>query len=470
MANEISIVDKSQPSAVDIEQVVLGAILQDKNAIFDVAASLKPEMFHAEENRIVYNAILSLFNKKSPVDILTVTQELIRTKNLDQVGGPGFVPSLSGRVSSSANLDYHIKVIKEKYVRRKLISNSARIYRDSHDESHDIFDLLSKSERILSGVYTDIVEKKVNHISETVEAVSRQREEKKGESSLGILSSIKELDDITGGWSDTDLIILAARPGMGKTGALLTFVANAAKEGKKCLVFSLEMSQEQLVQRMISQESAISVTKIMRNELHESELKRVVASQDRISRWPVYIDDSSSMSVLELIAKSNQIKREHGLDMIFIDYLQLMSGDKKARTNREQEIGYITRSLKGLAKDFKVPVMALSQLSRDVEKRNKAHNRPGLSDLRESGSIEQDSDQVILLYRAEYYDKYAVDEGGNDLRGKAEMIVAKNRNGTTDTAHINYESWTTRFFGDISNALVPNSSFINSEEDFIDLF
>lgn len=435
---------KVMPSAIDIEELVLGAVLLEKGALDEVLSILTPECFYKEENRLIYKAICSLFEKSLPIDISTVTVELNRTNNLENVGGAYYILQLTNRIASSAHVEYHARIVKQHFVRRELIKKSSNIVNRAYEDSTDVFELLSETERLLSEITGSLSSKQVDHIAGAINRII-EKQRKSTEESSGISSGLYELDVITGGWNKTDLIIEAARPGMGKTGLVVTEVLTAAKNGIPVALFSIEMSEDQIGSRMLAQEAGISISRILRNKLSENEKISIEKKAIEISGLPIFIDDSPFLSTLELKAKARRLKRKQNIGLIVIDYLQLMTDGGKSK-NREQEVSNITRSLKALAKELNIPVIALSQLSRDVEKRNKKHPRPTLSDLRESGSIEQDADMVLFLYRPDYYDREACDESGNSLRGTAEIIVAKNRNGKTETAMVKFEEWTTRFY------------------------
>ncbi len=434
---------KTMPSAVDLEGMVLGAILLEKDALYEVMPILTAKSFYKEEHGIIYKAIVSLFDKSLPIDIVTVTNELKRTGNLNEFLSPYFITQLTNRVASAAHVEYHARIIKQEFIRRELIKKGAAITSQAYNDSVDIFDLLSDTEKSLSDIAGSLNSKQIQHVSTIVDAINEDRKNAKKDT-VGIQSGIRELDEITGGWNKTDLIILAARPGMGKSGAAITYILNAAKSGHPVGFFSLEMSEKQVVNRMISQEAGVSITRIKRNQLSDSEKIKLEKAGIEISKFPIYVDDTPAISIMELRAKARRLRNKYGIELIVIDYLQLMTDGGKNKS-RDQEIGGITKSLKGLAKEMLIPVIALSQVGREVEKKNKKHQRPALSDLRESGSIEQDSDIVIFIYRPEYYDKEACDESGNSLKGVAEKIVAKNRDGETKTAFTEFEAWTTRF-------------------------
>lgn len=434
---------KLMPSAVDLEEMVLGAILLEKDALYEVMPILTAKCFYNDDNRLLYGAIVSMFEKSLPIDIATITTELKRTGNLSNSLTPYYITQLTNRVASAAHVEYHSRLIKQQYIRRELIKKGSDIANKACSDSVDVLELLADTEKSLSDITGSLSSKQIQHVSNVVVSVNEDRKKAGEETVMGVLSGIKELDEITGGWGKTDSIILAARPGMGKTGLAITWVINAAKNGIPVGLFSLEMSEKQIVNRMLAQEGGVSVTSIKRNKLSEKEKVKLDKASVVISGLPIYIDDTPSLSILELKAKARRLKRKHAIGLIIIDYMQLMTTGGKG--SRDQEIGQISRALKGLAKELDIPIIPLSQVGREVEKKNKKHQRPTLSDLRESGSIEQDADIVIFIYRPEYYDKDACDEAGNSLKGVAELIVAKNRNGDTKTALCEFEAWTTRF-------------------------
>ncbi len=430
---------KVPPQAKDLEEAVLGAVMLEKAAFDAVVEILKPEAFYVESHQRIYRAMQSLANKSQPIDILTVVEELRGREELEMVGGPYYVTKLTNSVVSSANIETHSRIILQKFIQRELIRISGEIISDAYEDSTDVFDLLDQAE---SKIY-EVTSTHLRNNYETIDSVlvkTIQRIEDlrhKNEDITGVPSGFASMDRITYGWQPTDLIILAARPSVGKTAFALNLARNAALHPTKptpVAFFSLEMSAGQLVQRILSAESEIWLEKISRGKMEEHEMKQLYARGiQRLSQANIYIDDTPALNIFELRAKCRRLKNANNIGLIIIDYLQLMSGTSENRnSNREQEISNISRSLKGLAKELQVPIIALSQLSREVEKRKEGNKMPQLSDLRESGAIEQDADMVMFLYRPEYYD-ITQDEMGDNNRGETHVRIAKHRNGSLET-------------------------------------
>ncbi len=438
---------KVQPQALELEVAVLGAIMLDKEALTIVLDILQEESFYLEKHQLIYRSMLGLFERSQPVDILTVTEALKKDGSLESIGGPYYLVELTHAVGSSANIEYHARIIAQKFIQRELISNSTHVIRKAFEDTTDVFDLLDEAEQ---GLFR-IAERNMNRGYESMGALSsrlqKQIEElKKREDGLtGIPSGFTDLDHLTSGWQSSDLVIVAARPGMGKTAFTLSLAKNAALDFQRPVaIFSLEMSNLQLVQRLVSMEAEISGSKMRNGKLEEYEMQQLYTAIERLSEAPIYIDDTPGINIFEIRAKCRRMKMQHDIQLVIIDYLQLMSGGKDNRSgNREQEISSISRSLKSLAKELEVPVIALSQLSRAVEMRG-GMKRPQLSDLRESGAIEQDADIVSFIYRPEYY-QILEDEEGQSLKGIAEIIVAKHRNGALDTIKLKFTDKYARF-------------------------
>src|SRR6476660_42335 len=428
---------KVPPQAKDLEEAVLGAIMLEKGAFDNVVEILKPECFYVDSNQRIYKAMQSLANKSQPIDILTVVEELRMREELDLVGGPYYVTKLTNAVVSSANIEAHSRIILQKFIQRELIRISGEIISDAYEDSTDVFDLLDQAE---SKIY-EVTSTHLRNNYETIDSVlvkTIQRIEDlrhKNEDITGVPSGFPSLDRVTYGWQSTDLIILAARPSVGKTAFALNLARNAALHPTKptpVAFFSLEMSAGQLVQRILSAESEIWLEKISRGKLEEHEMKQLYARGiQRLSQAPLFIDDTPALNIFELRAKCRRLKNKHNIRMVIIDYLQLMSGTGENRNgNREQEISNISRNLKGLAKELSIPIIALSQLSRAVETR-KESKIPVLADLRESGAIEQDADMVLFIYRPESYEIYT-NEQGESTKGETHIKIAKHRNGALD--------------------------------------
>lgn len=440
--------DKVPPQARDIEEVLLGSMMLDKEAVAEVIDILKPESFYVEAHQHLFEAIHNLFSKSQPVDIITVTDQLRKNGKLDEVGGAYYVSQLTMRVGSTANVEHYARIVSEKYILRELIKNANEIIKDAYEDTTDVFELLDKAEKGLFGIAENNLRRSYDSMSNLVPAALKQIESisKDEKGVIGVPAGFMGLDRLTSGWQRSDLIILAARPAMGKTAFTLSLARNAAIDFKKPIAFfSLEMSSIQLVNRLISAETGISAEKLKRADLQPHEWMQLTTKVESLASAPIFIDDTPAINIFELRAKCRRLKMQHDIQMIVIDYLQLMSGtssDKKGG-NREQEISLISRSLKSIAKELEVPVIALSQLSREVEKRG-GDKRPQLSDLRESGSIEQDADMVIFLYRPEYYG-FDHDESGNPTQGVTEIIVSKHRNGALGTVKVKFISQNAKF-------------------------
>jgi replicative DNA helicase len=435
---------KVPPQAKDLEEAVLGAIMLEKTAFDTVVEILKPECFYVEAHQRIFSAAQSLSNKSQPIDILTVVEELRSREELEMVGGPYYVTKLTNAVVSAANIGAHARIILQKFIQRELIRISGEIIGDAYEDSTDVFDLLDDAESKLFEITNNHLRKDYNSIDtilvNTIKRIEDLRQ--RNEDVTGVPSGFSGLDRVTYGWQNTDLIILAARPAVGKTAFALNLARNAVMHPSKptpVALFSLEMSAGQLVQRILSAESEIWLEKIARGKMEEHEMKQLYARGiQRLSQAPLYIDDTPALNIFELRAKSRRLRNKHNIGLIIIDYLQLMSGTGENRNaNREQEISNISRNLKSLAKELNVPIIALSQLSRAVEQRGaKEGSRiPQLSDLRESGAIEQDADMVMFLYRPEYYDINSNAEGEN-IRGLTEVKIAKHRNGSLETVKL----------------------------------
>ncbi|MEL6192794.1 MAG: replicative DNA helicase [Bacteroidota bacterium] len=455
---------KLPPQALDMEEAVLGALMLEKDALHRVIDILQVDMFYKEANGLIYESILSLFQNSEPVDILSVKNVLTQSANLDKVGGAYYLTGLTNRVASAANIEYHARVIAEKHILRQLISISGQVIHKAYDETTDVFDLLDETEQHLFEVSETNLRRNYLGMPELVMQTLERLEEIRGKdtSVTGIPSGFIDLDKKTAGWQKTDLVIIAARPAMGKTALTLTLARNAAlRFGEPVAFFSLEMAGIQLTQRLICSESELDAQKVRTGRLEDYEWKQLITKIGSLSKSQIFIDDTPGLSIWDLRAKCRRLKAEKGIGMVIIDYLQLMSGSNSKNTNREQEIAGISRSLKEIAKELDVCVIALSQLSRAVESRG-GDKRPVLSDLRESGSIEQDADMVMFLYRPEYYG-FETDEEGNSTLGMAELIIAKQRNGPTGTVKLQfigqYGKFTDWSFG-------PNAEIENAYQEY----
>lgn len=434
------------PQAVDLEEVVLGALMLEKEAVNAVIDILSPEVFYKEAHQIIFAAIKDLFTKSEPVDILTVTNHLKSTNDLEAVGGPYYISQLTNRVVSSANIEYHTRIILQKYIQRQLIQISSETIKDAYEDSADVFDLLDNAENKLFQISENNLRRNYDQMPDLVKLAIDDIEKAKnaGSALRGVPSGYTELDRITQGWQKSDLIILAARPSMGKTAFALNMARNAAVDFDKPIAFfSLEMSSVQLVTRLISSETSLTADKLRSGQLAEYEWQQLNTKVSPLINAKIYIDDTPQLSVFDLRAKCRRLKQQHDIQMVFIDYLQLMTARTEKNGNREQEISNISRSLKSLAKELNIPVLALSQLSRNVESRP-GSKKPILSDLRESGAIEQDADMVIFIYRPEYYG-LSEDENQVSTKGKAIINIAKHRNGKLGDVELRFIGQYARF-------------------------
>lgn len=424
------------PQALDLEESVLGAVLIAKDALDSVIEILKPEVFYRESHQLIYEAVQQLYTKQEPVDTLTVVEQLRRNGKIEDVGGPSYIVQLTRKVLSSANVEYHARIVLQKFIQRELIQISSGIIKKAYEDTTDVFDLLNDSEEKLFGISekhlrynTSDLPKLLKMARENIDIASKIEN-----NLIGVPSGFTELDRFTSGWQNSDLIIIAARPAMGKTAFVLSLARNTAVINRKPVaVFSLEMSALQIATRLLAAESQVSSDRIRKGMLSNDEMTRINDALNVLSDAPIFIDDTPALSVFELRTKCRRLKQKNNISLIVIDYMQLMTGSTESGGTREQEISSISRSIKALAKELDVPILCLSQLSRNVEKRP-GNFRPQLSDLRESGSIEQDADIVIFLYRAEYYKL----EPENNIPGSAEIIISKHRNGPVGSLHLKF--------------------------------
>lgn len=453
-----------QPQAIDIEKVVLGALMIDKDAFTVVSEIIKPETFYEARHQKIYEAVQSLNLQEKPVDIMTVTEELRHKGTLEDVGGPAYVVELSSQVASSAHIEYHAHILAQKFLARQLIQFASMIETDAFDETVDVDDLMQKAEGALfeisqKNMLQDYVQ--IDTIVDQAHQLLLQASNREG-GLTGVPSGFRKLDDITAGWQPSDLVIIAGRPAMGKTSFALSIAKNVAVDYRKPIAFfSLEMNNVQLVNRLISNVCSIPGNKILNGQLTPDEWERFDSNIRKMQGAPIYVDDTPGLSIFELRTKARRLVREHGIELLMIDYLQLMNANGMRFNSRQEEVSTISRSLKGLAKELNIPVLALSQLSRAVEQRDGPEGkRPQLSDLRESGAIEQDADMVLFVHRPEYY-HILQDEKGNDLHGMAQIIIAKHRKGATGDVLLNFRGEYTRFSNpeDIDfNAPLPDDS------------
>ncbi|MFV5686435.1 replicative DNA helicase [Flavobacterium sp. GB2R13] len=433
---------KLQPQVLDLEEAVLGAMMIDKKGVDDVIDILQPDAFYKDAHKHIFEAIVQLFTETQPIDLLTVSAQLKKNAKLELAGGDFYLIQLTQKISSSAHIEFHSRIILQKFIQRSLIRISTEIIEDSYDETTDVFDLLDRAE---SKLY-EITQGNIKRSSETAQSLVLQAkkriEEIAGQEGLsGVATGFDKLDKITSGWQPSDLIIIAARPAMGKTAFVLSMARNMAIDfGMPVALFSLEMASVQLITRLISSETGLSSEKLRTGKLEKHEWEQLSTKVKNLEKAPLYIDDTPSLSIFDLRAKARRLVSQHGIRIIIVDYLQLMTagGNGKGGGNREQEISTISRNLKALAKELNVPVIALSQLSRAVETRGSS-KRPLLSDLRESGAIEQDADIVSFLYRPEYYkiDEWDDDEA-SPTAGQAEIMIAKHRNGSIENVRLKF--------------------------------
>ena len=434
------------PQAVEIEEQVLGAMLLEKEAISKVIEVLDEEAFHADRNRKIYQAIIALFERSEPADSITVAEELRRRGQLESVGGEVYLVELTMRVTSGANVEYHARIVLEKALMRKLITESGMIAGRAFSASEDAFDLLDQAEQAIFRISQWRLKRNFVSMDRAVHDTLEMLESIHGkhEGVTGVPTGFRDLDTLTGGWQRSDLVIIAGRPSSGKTALALSLASNAALHKSKPTtvgIFSLEMSIQQLIMRLLCAEARVDAHAVRTGRLPEDDWKRLSIAAGRLAKSSLFIDDSAGLGILELRAKARRLKAEHNVGLVIVDYLQLMQGPRNAE-NREKEISAISRSLKGLAKELDIPVIALSQLSRAVEGRT--DKRPILSDLRESGAIEQDADVVAFVHRPEMYVDPKSEKAG-DVRGRAEIIVGKQRNGPIDDVTLAFVNRYARF-------------------------
>ncbi|MFM1807305.1 MAG: replicative helicase [Bacteroidota bacterium] len=432
---------KIPPQAVELERVVLGAMLIDKKGVDEVIDMLNEEVFYVEAHQKIFSAIHTLFQETKPIDLLTVSNLLKQRKQHEAVGGDYYLIELTRGVGSSAHIEYHARIILQKYVQRSLIKISTQLIEEAYEDSQDVFDLLDQAEARLYDITQGNLKRSAESAQDLVIQAKKKIEEISNKDGLsGVPSGFDKLDEVTSGWQPSDLIIIAARPGMGKTALTLSMARNiAVNKGLPVAFFSLEMSSVQLITRLISSETGLSSEKLRTGRLEKHEWEQLNVKVKTLEKAPLFIDDTPSLSIFDLRAKARRLASQHGIKLIIIDYLQLMTiGSSQKAGNREQEISTISRNLKALAKELEVPVIALSQLSRAVETRG-GSKRPLLSDLRESGAIEQDADIVSFIYRPEYYKiEEWDDEQQSPTEGQAELIIAKHRNGGLDNIRLKF--------------------------------
>ncbi|MDR2234181.1 MAG: replicative DNA helicase [Tannerella sp.] len=468
---QVSDVGRLQPQAKEIEEAVLGALMLEKDAYFIVSEILRQECFYEKAHQLIFQAIVDLAISQRPIDMLTVTEQLRKSGNLEAVGGPFYISQLTGKVASTAHLEYHAAVIAQKFLARELIRYSGVIQGKAFDETMDIDELMQEAEAELfqlsqRNIKNDAVQ--INPIiSQSLILMQKAATQKEGLS--GLRSGFTMLDKITSGWQNSDLVVIAARPAMGKTAFALSMAKNMAVNfGIPVAIFSLEMSNVQLVNRLIVNVTEIPLTNIKNGNLAEHEWEELDIKLKDLYDAKIFVDDTPSLSVFELRTKARRLVREHGIKCIFIDYLQLMNASGMNYGSREQEVSTISRSLKGLAKELDIPILALAQLNRNVDNRQGLEGkRPQLADLRESGAIEQDADMVCFIHRPEYYRIYE-DEKGNSLIGMAEIIIAKHRNGATGDVRLRFKNEYAKFLNlDEDVPVREYTSKISSQTNYI---
>ncbi|MBO5699171.1 MAG: replicative DNA helicase [Bacteroidaceae bacterium] len=446
-----------QPQVPELEKTVLGALLVEKDAYSMISEILTAESFYEPRHQCIFEAIRNLNLEQKPMDILTVTEELGRMGKLEMAGGPVYITQLSGMVTSAAHIVYHSRIIAQKHLARTLISYTGEIQQKAFDVTYDIDELMQEAEGKLFKISQQNLKKDYTQIDPVINDAydMLQKAASCSDGLSGIPSGFHELDKITSGWQKSDLVILAARPAMGKTAFALSMAKNiAVDQNIPVAFFSLEMSNIQLVNRLIVNVTEIHAEKIKSGQLTPDEWQRLDNRVRVLKGKPIFVDDTPSLSVFELRTKARRLVREHGVALIMIDYLQLMNASGMSYGSRQEEVSTISRSLKGLAKELNIPILALSQLNRGVEGREGQNKRPQLSDLRESGAIEQDADMVCFIHRPEYYRIYA-DENGRDLRGMAEIIIAKHRNGAVGDVLLTFKGHFARFQNPSDDINIP---------------
>ena len=434
------------PQALELEEAVLGALMLEKDAVIEVQGILTPETFYKEAHQIIYRAITELSMELKPIDLYTVSEKLKQTRKLTAVGGASYLAQLTQKVGSAAHIEFHSKIIAQKYVQRELIRAATEIQKRAYDEAMDVTDLIDLAEgeifKVSEGHVKRDVQKSKDILTKTLLIIEEAAKREGGFS--GVPTGFTHLDRLTLGWQPSDLIIIAARPSMGKTAFVLSLARNVAVDFEKGVAFfSLEMSAEQLMMRLVVGESGLDSRDVRNGQLSPEQWKHLETSIKPLAAAPLFIDDTPALSIYEFRSKARRLKTQYDIQLIIIDYLQLMTAQTDSRGNREQEVAMISRSLKAIAKELNIPIIALSQLNRSVESRG-GNKRPQLSDLRESGAIEQDADLVAFIHRPEYYG-LTVDEDGTPTQGMAEIIVAKHRNGAVDTVKLRFRKEQAKF-------------------------
>ena len=461
------------PQSIELEQAVLGALMLERDAIIDVQEYVKAETFYLEEHRTIFRAIQSLSVEMKAIDLYTVTERLKSQKELQKVGGAAYLAELTQKVASAAHIEFHAKIIAQKYVQRELIRSATEIERRSYDDEVDVTELIGFAEQEIFRVSEGNVKRSVQSASDILRKALAQIEEasKTAGEYNGVRSGFTDIDAVTLGWQPSDLIIIAARPSMGKTAFVLTMARNMAVELKTPVAFfSLEMSSVQLMNRLIVAETQLNPKDLRTGNLTPAQWTHLESQTVELGRSPLYIDDTPALSVYEFRSKARRLKTQYDIQLIIIDYLQLMTAaTPETRGNREQEVSLISRTLKAIAKELNVPIIALSQLSRNVENRG-GSKRPQLSDLRESGAIEQDADVVAFIHRPEYYG-LTTDENNMPTAGMAEIIIAKHRNGEVTDVPLRFIKEQAKFAdadSSVAATVVTQSPSYGREESYDD--
>ena len=446
-----------QPQAPEVEKAVLGALMIDKDAYVEVCELLRAESFYEPRHQKIYAAIQQLNVDEKPVDLLTVTERLTKNGDLEEVGGPSYIAELTSRVATSANIEYHANIVAQKYLSRQIISYSSVIGTKAYNETYDVNEVIQEAEKTLFEITQKNMKKDYSVFAPVLGRAVKivQAAHSNTEGVTGISTGFYKLDDMTCGWQNSDLIIIAGRPAMGKTAFALSLAKNIAIDQKKPMAFfSLEMADVQLANRLMSNVCSIEGKKLLNGQLSRDDWDRLDKNIGYMEEAPLFIDETEGISILELRTKARRLVREHKIELIMIDYLQLMTASGMKFNSRQEEVSLISRSLKGLAKELNIPVIALSQLNRGVESRDGVEGkRPQLSDLRESGAIEQDADMVIFLHRPAYYGIYKSDDGTIDYHDKAEVIISKHRKGATGIITMGFKGEFTRFENPEDNTL-----------------
>lgn len=460
---------KTPPQELDFEKAVLGSLLIDKKAILEVMDILEPQYFYKEAHQLIFKAIKTLYNTYIDIDILTVANRLKKDNKLEAIGGDYYLVELSQKVSSSAHIVVHARIIQEHYIRREIISKFSELSTKAYERDKDIFNLIDESYNTINNVSKITETQSTWDFAEIVnQNIVKAIDVHKGDIPIGIKTPINQLNEVIGGWVDGNLIIVAARPGMGKTSFVLAQATYSAKNDIPVGFFSLEMSKEELTNKVISMECRIPSEKLRKHGLSPNEIAQYQSQLEDIKKSKLYIDDTASLNINQLRVKAKKMVSEHGVKLIIVDYLQLMNGSNNtSKQNREAQISEISRGLKMVAKELNVPVIALSQLSRAVESRG-GNKRPLLSDLRESGAIEQDADIVTFIYRPEYYKiEYWDDEEQTPCKGQAELIISKNRSGALRNVRMAFVGKYTLFENLTSSNQFPNTPTISTQDAFL---